>query len=162
MTAVDNGAVILDTHCMCHAIGVILDGLASSNGTSARGARYNSAIRYVDGHEGECAAIIISEDGMVDLYPQLKPQIKKSELEEYLAQLRYEVGLDKVDYDKFRPIMNWFDEHEFYLSGELCNEINELKKEFCSKLNMEVGAIYVQYGDYEPNSEMNDSYFLKE
>lgn len=161
ITSID-GAVILDTHCMCHAIGLILDGLASSNGTSARGARYNSAIRYVDGHEGECAAIIISEDGMVDLYPQLKPQIKKSELEEYLAQLRYEVGLDKVDYDKFRPIMNWFDEHEFYLSGELCNEINELKKEFCSKLNMEVGAIYVQYGDYKPNSEMNDSYFLKE
>ncbi len=161
ITSID-GAVILDTNCMCHAIGVILDGLASINGTSGRGARYNSAIRYVDGHEGECAAIIISEDGMVDLYPQLKPQIKKSELEEYLAQLRYEVELDKVDYDKFRPIMNWFDEHEFYLSGELCDEINELKKEFNSKLNQEVGALYIQYRDYELNFKMNDSYFLKE
>lgn len=161
ITSID-GAVILDTDCMCHAIGVILDGLASSNGTSARGARYNSAIRYVDGHGGECAAIIISEDGMVDLYPQLKPQIKKSELEEYLAQLKYEVELDKVDYDKFRPIMNWFGEHEFYLSGKLCDEINELKKEFNSKLNMEGGALYIQYRDYEPNSEMNDSYFLEE
>ena len=161
ITSID-GAVILDTYCVCHAIGVILDGLASSNGTSARGARYNSAIRYVDGHEGECAAIIISEDGMVDFYPQLNPQIKKSELEECLAQLRYEVGLDKVDYDKFRPIMNWFNEHEFYLSGEICDEINELKKEFFSKLNMEVGAFYIQYRDYEPNSEMNDSYFFEE
>jgi hypothetical protein len=161
ITSID-GAVILDTCCICHAIGVILDGLASSNGTSARGARYNSAIRYVDGHEGECAAIIISEDGMVDLYPQLKPQIKKSESKEYLAQLRYEVGLDKVDYDKFRPIMNWFNGHEFYLSGELCNEINELKKEFYSKLNMEGGAFYIKYRDYKPNFEMNDSYFFEE
>jgi len=161
ITSID-GAVILDTYCKCHAIGVILDGLASSNGTSARGARYNSAIRYVDGHKGECVAIIISEDGMVDLYPQLKPQIKKSELEEYLVQLRYEVGLDKVDYDKFRQIMNWFDEHEFYLSEKMCDEINKLKKEFDSKLDREVGTLYIQYRDYKPNSEMNESYFLEE
>lgn len=161
ITSID-GAVILDASGICYAIGVILDGMASPNGTSARGARYNSAVRYVDMHKGECVAVVISEDSMVDLYPQLRPQIKKSEIENHLAQLRQEVKLDRVDYDKFRPIMNWFDAHEFYLSKEVCEEINKLKREFDSKLDMEVGAIYIQYRDYKPNSEMDDSYFLEE
>lgn len=161
ITSID-GAIILDTQGVCHCMGVILDGVASLNGNSARGARYNSAIRYVDGHKGECVAIIISEDGMVDLYPQLRPQIRKIDIKNYLELLRRDVELEKVDYDKFRTIMNWFEAHEFYLSKEVCEEINKLKKEFNSKLDMEVGAIYIQYRDYKPNSEMDDSYFLPE
>ncbi|MGM0378197.1 MAG: DNA integrity scanning protein DisA nucleotide-binding domain protein [Bacillota bacterium] len=71
ITAID-GAVLIDTKCYCHGIGVILDGMASSKGDTSRGARYNSAIRYVETvnrNEGysDCLAVVISEDGYVDL-----------------------------------------------------------------------------------------------
>src|SRR5206468_4283631 len=45
VTSID-GAVLIDTECICHAIGVILDGDAVEFGDPARGARYNSSLRY--------------------------------------------------------------------------------------------------------------------
>jgi len=161
ITSID-GAVLLDPTGKCYSIGVILDGIATSKGSSARGARYNSALRYVEENKGECVAVIISEDGMVDLYPQLMPQIKKNDIESRLIKLREEVGKEDIDYDVFRPIMNWFDDHRFYLYASVCDEINKLRDDFNSKLKMESGALYIQYNDFKPNPEMNDSYFLKE
>jgi hypothetical protein len=66
VTAID-GAVLLDPEHRCHAIGVILDGLSTSAGDPARGARYNSAIRYIASSPHPCLAIVVSEDGMIDL-----------------------------------------------------------------------------------------------
>ncbi|MBD2714501.1 DNA integrity scanning protein DisA nucleotide-binding domain protein [Microvirga sp. STR05] len=67
VTAID-GAVLLDPESYCYSIGVILDGKASmGRGTSTRGARYNSAIRYVETSPYPCLAIVVSEDGLVDV-----------------------------------------------------------------------------------------------
>jgi DNA integrity scanning protein DisA with diadenylate cyclase activity len=65
-----DGAILIDPQNTCYAIGVILDGMASERGSRARGARYNSAIRYLDYVKSlnrSCIIIVISEDGMVDL-----------------------------------------------------------------------------------------------
>lgn len=66
VTAID-GAVLLDPEGYCYSIGVILDGKASGNGNSARGARYNSAVRYVASSAHPCLAVVVSEDGLVDV-----------------------------------------------------------------------------------------------
>lgn len=66
LTPID-GAVLMSPDGMCFAIGVILDGLATPQGNPARGARYNSAIRFVQNHQEPCLAIVVSEDGGVDL-----------------------------------------------------------------------------------------------
>ncbi|HSN67200.1 MAG TPA: diadenylate cyclase, partial [Fusibacter sp.] len=47
ITSID-GAVLMDLDGFCHGIGVILDGIATEKGDPSRGARYNSAIRYVE------------------------------------------------------------------------------------------------------------------
>jgi len=106
--------------------------------------------------------VIISEDGMVDLYPQLLRRIMKSEIEGRLRMLRNEVGQEKVDYDRFRPLMTWFWNHEFYLSKDQCDEINQLKRSFDSKLEPEVNTLHIIYPDFKPNPEMDSSYFLDE
>ncbi|MEN8646160.1 DNA integrity scanning protein DisA nucleotide-binding domain protein [Bacillus cereus group sp. BceL062] len=70
-TSID-GAILLSPEGECHAIGVILDGEASTEvGDIARGARYNSALRYLNrckkqGHN--CLIVIVSEDGMINLF----------------------------------------------------------------------------------------------
>jgi hypothetical protein len=66
LTAID-GALLVDTDGYCHAVGVILDGRASRRGDPARGARFNSAVRYVDASDHPAVAIVISEEGGVDL-----------------------------------------------------------------------------------------------
>ncbi len=66
VTSID-GAVLLDPEGYCYSIGVILDGRASGRGDSTRGARYNSALRYVESSEYPCIAVVVSEDGLVDV-----------------------------------------------------------------------------------------------
>lgn len=66
ITSID-GAVLCDEAGICYAIGVILDGFTSPDDDSAedisRGARHNSAHRYLRGHKGRCVMMVISEDG---------------------------------------------------------------------------------------------------
>jgi DNA integrity scanning protein DisA with diadenylate cyclase activity len=70
-----DGAVLLDGSGYCHAIGVILDGLATTQGTPSRGSRYNSAVRYVESCNRDnarvrrCVAVVISTDGMLSIIP---------------------------------------------------------------------------------------------
>jgi hypothetical protein len=66
LTAID-GAVLIDPDGTCCAIGVILDGRATRGGDPARGARFNSAVRYVEGADHACLAMVISEEGSVDV-----------------------------------------------------------------------------------------------
>ncbi|WP_026886837.1 diadenylate cyclase [Clostridium beijerinckii] len=68
VTCID-GAVVCDTNGVCHAIGVILDGITSSKTDPARGSRYNSAIRYVEQQKLKCQktfVAVISEDKYVN------------------------------------------------------------------------------------------------
>ena len=61
-----DGAVLLDDSGTCHGIGVILDGSADASGERSRGARYNSALRYINAHPGSLA-LVVSEDGLVNI-----------------------------------------------------------------------------------------------
>src|SRR5262249_11032992 len=77
LTGID-GAVIIDPRGYCHALGVILDGLATSHGDPARGARFNSAVRYVQSAIDRgimTLAVVVSEDGGIDFIPNPPPQI---------------------------------------------------------------------------------------
>ena len=71
VTSID-GAVLLDPEGFCYSIGVILDGRASGRGDSTRGARYNSALRYIESSDYPCIAIVVSEDGMVDVITSVR------------------------------------------------------------------------------------------
>lgn len=76
ITTID-GAVMLDPDGFCHAVGVILDGTAHpKRGNPARGSRFNSAIRYVESSPFPCLAVVVSEDGMVDIITRKKPLLE--------------------------------------------------------------------------------------
>lgn len=76
LTPID-GAVLVDPLGVCYGIGVILDGIATKSGSLARGARFNSAIRYVETQtesmECMCMAVVVSEDGGIDYFPNYVP-----------------------------------------------------------------------------------------
>lgn len=64
-----DGAVFIEPTGICHSIGAILDGLATEKGDPARGSRFNSAVRYVNSSQYPCLAVVVSEDGWIDLLP---------------------------------------------------------------------------------------------
>lgn len=80
LTRID-GALLLDPQGMCHAVGVILDGKASpKTGDRGRGSRFNSAKTYLDSRaaegQGQCFAVVVSEDGMVQVLEPEAAQAK--------------------------------------------------------------------------------------
>ena len=72
-TAID-GALICDADGVCHSIGTILDGKTSKKADSSRGARYNSAIRYIEQQKKKkkkTFIVVVSEDGYVKCFSSL-------------------------------------------------------------------------------------------
>ena len=70
ITSID-GALICDPYGYCYAIGIILDGEATEQADSARGARYNSALKYRGRQKRKdinikTLIVVVSEDGYVD------------------------------------------------------------------------------------------------
>ncbi len=73
VTGID-GAVLVDPLGRCHAIGVILDGTATSEGDRSRGARYNSAVKYLASAAATpTVVLLVSEDGMINFLQTLRP-----------------------------------------------------------------------------------------
>ena len=162
LTTID-GAVLMDRDSTCFAIGVILDGLATNKGDSSRGARYNSAIRYYEyyGKDEPTLILIVSEDGMINLIPDLKPQIKHSEIIRKIDKLEALGAKDKITIKEFNKLMFYFKEIEFYLNQEECDKINSLRQFVEFKFQSTLNFVMI-FGDLSPNKEMNESYYLKD
>jgi len=125
VTSID-GAVLVDFTGTCHAVGVILDGHASGKGDSSRGARFNSAVRYHDTQSGECLVIIVSEDGMINLLPNLNRQVSRDAVEVVVRQLEDSLT-DDPDYEVFFRHWAHLESLAFYLTEEQCDRINRAR-----------------------------------
>ncbi|OGP76870.1 MAG: hypothetical protein A2W09_03825 [Deltaproteobacteria bacterium RBG_16_50_11] len=163
-TSID-GSIIMSPDGVCHAIGAILDGIATAKGDSSRGARYNSAIRYYESSKNKyaCFIIIVSEDGMVDIMPNLMPQIKRSSINEMIEKLNaFSQSKEELSIKTFNQMMEWLEQHKFYLSSEQCEQINKLRLDIEKIIERQShsGFIRIVRNDLKPNPEMNDSYFV--
>lgn len=157
LTAID-GAILLDPRGVCHAVGVILDGHASEYGDPGRGARYNSSLRYLAEHEG-CVAVIVSEDGTAEWFPDLPPQIKRAELADYQAQVEALLASEPLDNNRTWKVLDWLRRHRFYLPPPLCAVANELVARERAQRE-KAGALYVVHAPFAPHPAMNDEYLL--
>jgi DisA bacterial checkpoint controller nucleotide-binding len=159
VTAID-GSVLVDLQGNCHAIGVILDGMASAKCSSERGARYNSAVRYVYGRK-DAMAVVKSEDGMLDIFPELRPQIRRSEIRQHMDALRLIASQDTFDGEALGNVVQWLEDHEFYLTPMECDEANRLHEEAQRKKPNDVMYAFRQR-PITPHPDMDDSYYFPE
>jgi len=162
ITSID-GSVLIDKDGICHAIGVILDGLATDKGDSSRGARYNSAIRYYEhfGTKHPTVLVIISEDGMINLIPNLRPQIKHSDILDAIKKFEEMNKEEKIARKYFNQAMTYFQNVAFYLTADECYKINSLRKKI-EEADKDIDGVRIVYNDIKPNPEMNDSYYIDE
>jgi RNAse (barnase) inhibitor barstar len=162
ITSID-GSVLIDRDAVCYAVGVILDGKATDKGDSSRGARYNSAIRYYEeyGKDDSTVLVIISEDGMINLIPNLMPQIRHSLIIDAIGNFKELSEKNTVDRRSFNKLMGFFKNVEFYLSKEECEGINMLRK-IIEEKDKDSDAIKIVFEDLKPNSEMNQTYYTDE
>ena len=147
-----DGTILLDPYGYCHAVGVILDGPANEKCTPARGARFNSGVRYVWATKKPRLAIVVSEDHTVDIIPLLRPIISRATLKATID------ALEKATLDDYHQHRNWLVEHRFYLNDRECERVNAALDRIES-LAHDSGQLYIVTTRLTPNSEMNDSYF---
>lgn len=162
ITSID-GCILIDKEGICYAIGVILDGLATDKGDSSRGARYNSAIRYYEhfGTKHPTVLVIISEDGMINLIPNLRPQIKHSEILDAIKEFEELSKEENVTRKNFNQAMTYFQNVAFYLTADECEKINSLRKQI-ETADKDIEGVRIVYDDIKPNKEMNDTYYIDE
>lgn len=150
-----DGALLLDPKGVCYAVGVILDGLATDEGDTSRGARYNSAIRYVASAKSSTICLIISEDGYVDMIPVLRPQVYRSEIIKRVELLRTQ------SIDNYLKTASWLDEHRFYLTAEQARVVNEELARIRS-VPQQLGEIRIAIPPFEPHPDMDENHYLPE
>lgn len=156
-TAID-GAVLVSPDGKCHAVGVILDGLATGTGDPARGARFSSAIRYLAGAGKGSMVIIVSEDGRIDLLPKSKRRVRRATVQRAVDRL-VAASAEDEDAEAFVRANRTVEEIEFYLNQEQCDAVNEARETVEGR---EWGEARVrrQYIPVAPDPAMDDSYFV--
>lgn len=154
-----DGAVILGSDGLCYAFGVILDGDAEyERGDSSRGARFNSAVRYQRTKATDSLVVVISDDGMVDLIPSLKPKMHRQRVEQAVIDFCTICATDPVDGEKFANAFDTVEELAFYLNKDQCDRINENHKIEMDR-RAEAGEYASIFIPLRPHPDMDDSYF---
>lgn len=163
LTSID-GAILVSPDGNCHAVGVILDGVAvTGKGDAARGARYNSAVRYHHSMpENTCIIVIVSEDGMINLLPDLARRVQRSSVERAVAALE-EASEGDVDFETASRCDRHVSSLAFYLTKEQCDRTNESRERIEMARERSGSAIVrIGYNEETPNPLMNETYFLPE
>jgi hypothetical protein len=154
LTRID-GALLIDPKGICHAVGVILDGKATEQGDPSRGARFNSAIRYIISASTTTMCLVVSEDGHIDMLPNLPPQILRSDVEDQISLLKQQ------NIENYHKTLRWLQEHRFYLTADQCEVVNaELSR--IHSAPYEVGEIRPIISPFVAHPAMNESYYLPE
>jgi DisA bacterial checkpoint controller nucleotide-binding len=157
VTAID-GAILVDPHGICHSIGVILDGTATVAGDRSRGARYNSAVKYLASAGARTVILIVSEDGMVNILPSLRPKISRRKLDSMLAALRDASSAVPANGERFYRAHADIEANQFYFSSEQLSEINTMTTQHWEQRKAEGAKLIVYEPELEANPEMSDDY----
>jgi hypothetical protein len=146
-----DGTVLVDVRGYCHAIGVILDGTAQPECTPSRGARYNSAVRYVADSPSPRMAIVVSDDATLDIVPLLRPRVEAAAIEQAL------VAYETATRENYHQPRLFLEEHRFYLNPAQCARANAAIRRL-EAMPKEVRVIYLGLDPFIPNPAMNESY----
>lgn len=158
LAAID-GAVMVGPDGRCHAFGVILDGIANERGDRARGARFNSSIRYQNMDETPNSMIIvISDDGTIDLLPRLMPRVNREKVAEAVDEFCRCCDSTPVDSEEFARLYERVGHLRFYLNEEQCNRVNEKHDQEMNR-RFEAGGTRIRGRNLRPDPRMDESYF---
>ena len=153
-----DGAVLLGPDGRCHAFGVILDGAATDRGDPARGSRFNSAVRYHKEHRNSLL-VVISDDGPVNLVPDLRPKVQGDEVEEAVRAFCETCKADPVDSEEIWRTHDQVKKLAFYLNDDQCQQVNHAYENEIRRRSEAGEWAEVSPAPLRPHPEMDKSYF---
>ncbi|MFG1723115.1 hypothetical protein ACGFII_31295 [Micromonospora chalcea] len=162
LTAMD-GAILVDVTGRCHAIGVILDGVAAGEGDAGRGSRYNNPVRYLGTAQANgrlpCAiTVIYSTDGTVNVLPKRPRKVDREFVDHLVQRLRHHAEVNHPDlYDLGVTVKSLID-HRFYLLAGDCDKVNHALTTLHESLS-DWAERRILTTDFRPDIRMNSSKF---
>ncbi|MEU8717570.1 diadenylate cyclase [Streptomyces sp. NPDC048663] len=156
-----DGAVLLDPRGDCHAIGVILDGVAKGEGDPARGSRLNNAVRYLGGGRPATIVIVYSADGGIEILPALHPRVRKSDVSHTVAAYTHLAIQRPPELERINRLWKRVKDFEFYLSDSQCAALNATRHAL-EEWRMENMQLTIREPELHPHAKMDDSYWLPE
>ncbi|GAA1184580.1 diadenylate cyclase [Kitasatospora gansuensis] len=154
-----DGAVLIDPHGRCHAVGVILDGVAHGIGDPARGSRFNNAVRYLDTDPPATIVIAYSADGGVDILPRLNSRIDRTVVDSAVNRYLAASATNPVDTAAAGQAWDLVSSLRFYLSAIQCEALNRARAAVDAWEEKHL-SIRIVRGDVHPDPRMNDSYWI--
>jgi hypothetical protein len=154
-----DGAVLVDLEGRCHAIGVILDGIAHGKGDPARGSRHNNVIRYLDSDTPPAIVIAYSSDGAVHILPQMRPRIAKHLVDEIVNNYLMIASTPSLNLKEANRAWDSVKSISFYLSPDQCNELNRARADVDER-KKGMTNVWIVERDIRPHPDMNDEYWL--
>jgi len=148
-----DGTILVDPDGLCHAVGVILDGQANEECTPARGARYNSGIRYVGDGRVPRMALVVSEDRTLDIVPLLQRRVARKPIADAVE------ALSVATVENFHAPRNILDRYRFYLSPEQCDIANAALDRI-DAVPLELYEIRWTGPRFEPDPRMDQNYLI--
>ena len=163
LTSID-GALIIDIDGYAHAKGVILDGVVGLEGDASRGSRYNSALTYHEyrGWDKPTMIVVVSEDGMVDVIPDLMPAIRHSEILQFIKTLESLNSDVTFNSQSYHDTMDLLKRRAFYLTQAECDQINILKASLLELHKKKGNTGWIVYDDFTPDPHMNERFYIPE
>ena len=155
----DRRSCTRDPSGLCHGLGVILDGPATESGDRSRGARFNSAVKYLESAQSETVIVIVSEDGMINILPELRTG-STTEVGEAMAALRAASSIEPVHPERFYKAFDHVKEIAFYLSVAECEEANRLCAEHWERRRAAGAELWINEQPLRQHPDMNDTYLL--
>ncbi|MEU8587032.1 diadenylate cyclase [Streptomyces sp. NPDC048664] len=156
-----DGAVLLDSQGFCHAIGVILDGVAKGEGDPARGSRLNNAVRYLGTGRSPTIVVVYSADGGIDILPHLNSRLSRNEVNGTLTAYFSLAAQRPPQLERINRLWKRVEALQFYLSVDDCNSLNHAR-EGIEEWRMENTQMRIEHSPLRPDPKMNDSYWLRE
>lgn len=106
----------------------------------------------------------MSEDGGVDFVPNPKPAISRSKLDQRISTLQALVKARKINRREYISLMDWLEEHRFYLRQNDCNILNTTVAQLENRLSSEdESAVRIVRGEFVPHPDMDESlYYTKD
>ncbi len=115
-------------------------------------------MRYLASAPAATVIILVSEDKMVDLLPDLRPLMRRSHLQALLSRLRDAATADPVDAERFYKAYDRVKAASFYLSPEQCAEANTLRVEHWKRRKAAGAQVRAYDTPLVPNPEMSEAY----
>ena len=97
-------------------------------------------------------AMVLSEDGTLNIVPLLRKQIYREEIE------RAVIELEVADLDTYHKARNYLEKHRFYVLEDQCERINKALDRIENE-RTEVGRIVWHTKRFTPNPNMSEDYF---